>query len=202
MAHSVETPVLHKCSHGHRSALDGREKRGEELRGRRRIARIIKTENPSAPVLARCALNYSFLSRLAPLCRRCRSTDRRVIARRRSFSTAALIFATWSTRIRTHCVRSNPSTFVLPTVKHFLLQTLSGDWIRHRCILRIFHSLTGRSAGWQLHLTLLPSSTVITHCTTIRSWQINGIMSNRSLAPVIEIHCDLSTLPGNAGSKS
>src|SRR6185369_10967192 len=84
---------------------------------------------------------YSFLSLLAPLCRRCRSTDRRVVTRRRSFSTGALIFASWSARIRTSCVSGNASALVLPSVKHFLLQTLSSDRIRHRCVLRIFHSL-------------------------------------------------------------
>jgi hypothetical protein len=84
---------------------------------------------------------YSFLGRLAPLCRRCRSTDRRFITRRRPFSTATLIFAGWSARIPACCVSGNASALVLPSVKHSLLQTLSSNRIRHRCVLLFFHSL-------------------------------------------------------------
>ena len=47
----------------------------------------------------------------------------------------ALIFARRSARIRTCSVSGNPSALVLPSVKHFLLQTLSSDRIRHRCVL-------------------------------------------------------------------
>jgi len=77
----------------------------------------------------------SFPSRLEPLCRRCRGADRRVIARRRYFPPVALIFARRSARIHTCCVSGNPSALVLPSVKHFLLQTLSSNRIRHRCVL-------------------------------------------------------------------
>jgi hypothetical protein len=77
----------------------------------------------------------SFPRRLAPLSRRCRSADRRVNARRRSLPTVGLIFLRRSARIRSCCVSGNPSALVLPSIKHFFLQTISSDRISHRCVL-------------------------------------------------------------------
>lgn len=86
----------------------------------------------------------SFPSGLAPLCRRCRGAGCRVIARRGWFPGVVLIFARRSARIRTGCVSGNRSALVLPSVKHFLLQTLSSDRITHRCVLLTLSPVSNR----------------------------------------------------------
>lgn len=77
----------------------------------------------------------SFRSRVALLCRRSWSAPYGAIARRRWFLAAPLVLTLRSDRIRTWGVGGNPSALVLPSVEHFLLQTLSSDWVRHHFVL-------------------------------------------------------------------
>ena len=69
-----------------------------------------------------------------------------------------MMVARRSALIRTCPVGGNPSALILPSVKHFLFQTLSGDIIRHRHILLYLLMSHNSLSVWQYWR-------VVTHCS-------------------------------------
>lgn len=86
----------------------------------------------------------SFTIRRAPFWR-CGRAGSRSFAWRRQLLTATLISARGRVLGFTCCVVGNPSTLVLPSFKHSLLQTLSSVRVRHRYVLLVLRSISNLS---------------------------------------------------------